>query len=611
MTAPPAPTPQAPSPRVLVSEPVAPKLESLIRDADARADRWFDGRKAPGLIYGVLVDGRLVHARGLGTLRVGAEAPPDLESAFRIASITKSFTAATVLLLRDDGRLALDDPAERYVPELASWRYPTADSPRITIRHLLTMTAGLPSDDPWGDRQQGLDLASFSELLRGGLSFAFTPGTRFEYSNLGYGILGRVITNVAGREYREVVRERLLQPLGMAATGYLAEEVPPERLAHGYVWRDDNGFLEEPMDGYGALASMGGVFTTLPDLARWVSGFVDAWPPRDDPDDGHPLPRAVRREMQQPIMPFALATLRTSAEVPTVESIHYGYGLFIVEDFRIGRTISHSGGYPGFGSQMRWHPASGLAVVGMANGRYAPVTPLLREMLTELIVGEAAPSRRIGPADATTAARSAVEALLARWDDATAAALFAMNVELDEPIEDRRRALDKLRADHGRLVPDPDLQARSESPFHLEWWLRGERGRVRVEILLSPELPPRVQALNLYSVPDPSPELAAAAARIVQALGPDDGAAPVIPAELPLAEAVDRAALGRALRATEARFGGLTLGPAIAGDGVKAATYRLTGEQGSVELAIEWSSEANALSSVGLLPVRQSSVDLE
>ena len=97
-------------------------------------------------------------------------------------------------------------------------RLPTTDSPPITIRHLLTMTAGFPTDDPWGDRQQGLDLGAFSKLLAGGLSFAWAPGTRFEYSNTGYGILGRLITNVAGREYRDVVRERLLRPLGMDST---------------------------------------------------------------------------------------------------------------------------------------------------------------------------------------------------------------------------------------------------------------------------------------------------------------------------------------------------------------------------------------------------------
>jgi hypothetical protein len=315
--------------------------------------------------------------------------------------------------------------------------------------------------------------------------------------------------------------------------------------------------------------------------------------------------------MQQPIMPFALATLRTSAEVPTVESIHYGYGLFIVDDFRIGRTISHGGGYPGFGSHMRWHPPSGLGVIGMANGRYAPVTPLLREILSELVASDASPSRRIRPVEPTIAARAAVEALLERWDEPAAAALLAMNVELDEPIERRRKAIQELRAAHGRLAPDPDEPTRSETPLHLEWWMRGDRGRVRIEILLSPELPPRVQALNLTSVPDPSPELADAAARIVAALTPSDGGTVAIPGDLPLSPAVDRAALGRALRATEARFGQLTLGPPIAGDGTRSATFRLLGDQGRVELALEWDPDAEALSSVGLLPVRLSSIDFE
>ena len=187
--------------------------------------------------------GELIHTRGLGTLRLGEDALPDAASVFRIASMTKSFTAATVLLLRDEGRLRLDDPIAEHVPELASLRYPTTDSPPITIRHLLTMTSGLPTDDPWGDRQQDLDLGEFSRLLAGGLSFVWAPGTRFEYSNTGYGILGRLVTNVAGAEYRDVVRERLLAPLGMASTGYLAAEVPPERLADGYVWRE-GGFLE-------------------------------------------------------------------------------------------------------------------------------------------------------------------------------------------------------------------------------------------------------------------------------------------------------------------------------------------------------------------------------
>ena len=144
-------------------------------EAALEAGSTRDGRSraspagtCPGLAYGVVHGDELIHARGLGTLRVGEDATPDARSVFRIASMTKSFTAATVLSLRDEGRLRLDDPIAEYVPELATCRYPTTDSPRITIRHLLTMTAGFPTDDPWGDRQQGLDLGAFSQLLAAG-----------------------------------------------------------------------------------------------------------------------------------------------------------------------------------------------------------------------------------------------------------------------------------------------------------------------------------------------------------------------------------------------------------------------------------------------------------
>src|SRR4029077_18431254 len=93
------------------------------------------------------------------------------------------------------------------------------------IRHLLTMTAGFPTDDPWGDRQQGLPLEDFSHFLAKGVTFNCAPGTRFEYSNLGYAILGRVVTAVTGMAYPDYVRHRLLNPLGMTRTGYEAEEV--------------------------------------------------------------------------------------------------------------------------------------------------------------------------------------------------------------------------------------------------------------------------------------------------------------------------------------------------------------------------------------------------
>ena len=348
------------------------ELDDALRAADRVADGFMAGNHVPGLAYGVVVDGDLVHSRGLGTLRVGEVAPPDADSVFRIASMTKSFTAATVLALRDAGLLSLDDPIGRHVPELADLRGPTADAPPITIRHLLTMASGLGTDDPWGDRQQGLDLGTFSDLLRGPLTFAWVPGTRFEYSNLGYGILGRLITNVAGLEYREVVRARLLGPLGLTATTYLREDVPADRLALGYLWRDD-AYDEEPIDGYGALASMGGIFTSVRDLARWVAFFADAYPPRDDQEPAaSPLSRASRREMQQAHNAYGpIVTQRGVGLDPEVSAGGYGYGLFVEDHLELGRVVHHSGGYPGFGSNMRWLPASGP-------GRHRPHEPPVR-----------------------------------------------------------------------------------------------------------------------------------------------------------------------------------------------------------------------------------------
>ena len=148
--------------------------------------------------------------------------------------MTKSFTASAVLALRDEGALGLDDLAEDYVPELRGWPAVTPDAPRVRIRHLLTMTAGFPTDDPWGDRQQGTPLPEFSEFLSGGVSFAWVPGTRFEYANLGYAILGRVISAVSGTPYADVIRSRLLAPLGMTRTGFDAAEFPLAELAAGH-----------------------------------------------------------------------------------------------------------------------------------------------------------------------------------------------------------------------------------------------------------------------------------------------------------------------------------------------------------------------------------------
>ncbi|HET9345488.1 MAG TPA: serine hydrolase domain-containing protein [Candidatus Limnocylindrales bacterium] len=552
---------------------------------------------APGVAYGVIDGGELIRAGGHGVARLGAAGPPGADTIFRIASMTKSFTAAMVLLLRDEGRLRLDDEVVGYVPEVAGIPRWSADSPPLSVRQLLTMTAGFPSDDPWGDRQQDLDPDDFATLLAGGISVAWPPASRFEYSNLAYAILGRVIARVTGVAYDEAVRTRLLEPLGISAV-FDDGLARPELLASGYVRRKD-GWLQEPNHGHGAFAPMGGLWASVRDVDRWVAGFTDAFPARDDPDGGHPLRRASRREMQQIQSPLPPELSWESADgAPTVKSGGYGMGLFITDDLSIGRMVGHGGGYPGFGSNMRWHPASGIGVVVLANSRYAPAYGLAVEALRLLVAAPEARIRRHEPWPETSAARATVERLIDEWDDAVASSLFAMNVDLDEPLADRRAALERLRATHGRLTAE-ETPGQSYSPANVEWWMKGERGRVRIEILLDPERPPRVQMLDVTSVPEPTERLAAFASRVAGLLAVPG---PAWPEDLPLAASVDRPALERRLRAAEALFGPVEVGPVVAGDGERTATWRLSGERGRLTLELALEADDGPLTKVALVP---------
>jgi CubicO group peptidase (beta-lactamase class C family) len=576
-------------------------LADAIRALDDRFSSLRDAARIPGVAWGVVRDGALVHAGGAGTIRDGEDRRPDAGSVFRIASMTKSFTASTILLLRDEGRLRLDEPVATYVPELARWPLPTADSVPVTVRQLLTMSAGLATDDPWGDRQQGLPLGDFATLLAAGPSFAWPPGTTYDYSNLGYGILGRVITNVAGAEYREVVRDRFLGPLGMTATAYSEEDVPEARLAPGYVRREDV-YAREGMDPYGALASMGGLFSCVEDLARWVAGFIDAFPARDDPEGGHPLRRATRREMQQVQRAFGPEVPAHAPDADAkVESRGYGFGLFVLQDLEIGTTVSHAGGYPGFGSHMAWHPATGLGVIGLGNVRYAPVRPVVAEMLAMLVRAEAAPRRQVVPVAAVDAFRPLVEGLLGRWDDAVADKVFAMNMDLDEPRDLRRAEAKKIAGELGPFRRDsarPDRPDRAASPAELEWWLRGARGWVRASILVTPEPQPRLQRMALLAVGDPSPVLRSVAERI---LGLAVEPAPAWPVDLPVREDLDTPAVLQALRAGGARFGTLRLGHPIDGDGRASSTFEIESDRGCLELKVTLDPDTDALTTAALL----------
>ncbi|MDG2074840.1 MAG: serine hydrolase [Polaribacter sp.] len=270
---------------------VAPKLLKLMED-------YAKKKKIPGISFGIVVDNELVVSSSTGIINIDSKSPAKTSSSFRIASMTKSFTAMGILKLRDEGKLSLEDPVSKFIPEMNGITYLTADAPTITIKNLLTMTAGFPEDNPWGDRQLHQPATMLLDLIKDDLSLSNVPSYGYEYSNTGYAMLGEIISRVSGTSYQSYLKSNVFEPLGMHETYWEIDNVPKEQLAIGYRWEKEQWRLE-PMLHDGSYGAMGGLITSIDDFSKYVSLHLSAWPPRNDKDNG-PVKRSSLREMQTP-----------------------------------------------------------------------------------------------------------------------------------------------------------------------------------------------------------------------------------------------------------------------------------------------------------------------
>ena len=469
-----------------------PVLDKIYAEYAAR-------QHVPGLTYGLVVDGRLVHTGAVGYTDVAAKTPAAPQAVFRIASMTKSFVALAVLRLRDAGRLRLDDPAEQYLPELK--KHPpllagaAADAPPFTIRQLLSHSAGLPEDNPWGDRQMGRPDTDLQALLGRGLSVANAPGVAYEYSNLAFALLGRLVTKVSGQPFQAYITTHMLRPLGMTSTYWDYRQVPPARLAHGYRWQDEK-WLNEPLLPNGeSYAALGGLLTSIEDFAKYLAFQASAWPARSGPDTG-PVRRSSVREAQQPWTFVGLnATYRYASgrACPMVNS--YGYGLRVAQDCAGRRYVGHTGGLPGFGSQWWLLPEYGVGVVAFVNQTYAIPTAANFAALDTLIALAKLRPRGVGASPILAQQKDKLAKLLPDWNTTADNPLFAENFFLDNDLVARRQATQALFAKAGRilsvgeLIPENQLRGRFQ--------LVGERATIDVFFTLTPENSARVQQLDL------------------------------------------------------------------------------------------------------------------
>lgn len=329
-------------------------------DPAAVVEAFFDRHRVGGAVVGLVADGELAwtHLHGYAEQREGS--PVDARTAFRIASITKTFTAATVALLVRDGVLALHEPVVRRLPELAAVG---DDAAEITVEQLLVHRSGLPRESPafdWSERR----LPTIAEILAEAdrVRLAGPPGGEPRYSNLGYQLLGELIARAAEMPYEEAVRARLLEPLGLAATAF--EPVGPH--AHGYEARVFSDHLPPADDRLKATSSDGGLWATVGDVARWAAVHL-----RGDAA----LPEEVLRELHAP---------RWDGPDPRPALGWYRSG--DDDDPRIG----HSGGTFGFSGRLELAPAHGLAVVVLAAGS-APAGELATRLL-DLAASHGVPS---------------------------------------------------------------------------------------------------------------------------------------------------------------------------------------------------------------------------
>jgi CubicO group peptidase (beta-lactamase class C family) len=473
-------------------------LQQLAPQVDATFRSFQEQAHVPGLSWGIVADGRLAHVGQSGVQDLKAKRPVNAETLFRIASMSKAFTALAILKLRDEGKLSLDALAETYIPEMRGWRYPTADSPRIRVRDLLSHTGGLVTDDPWGDRQQPMPEAEFSRVIAQGVPFTRAPGTAMEYSNYGYALLGRIVTNASGMNYSDYIQREIMRPLGMNSTGYEVRDAPLQRRAIGYRWENE-AWVEEPTMPHGAFGAMGGVQTSASDYARWVSFLLSAWPPRDGPETG-PVRRSTVRELAQGLN-FVQVARRpgASGENACPQAAAYAMGFRVAQDCEFGLTLAHGGGYPGYGSFLLLLPEYGVGIFALTNRTYAGPTVPVWDTAVALRQGGMLMPRTLAVSPALARTYQAAGAMYSAGSLTSGRQLLAMNFLMDRSVENWAREFARLKREVGECRTDAPITATGALAGRFTW--KCDKGEVQGNLLLAPTHAPSIQGLRLNPVP--------------------------------------------------------------------------------------------------------------
>lgn len=339
--------------------PLEQRLDRLVLE-------FYPSETDPGAAVLVAVDGKPVLRKGYGMADVekGVKVTPDM--IFRVASITKQFTAVCVLQLVQQGKVALDDPITKHVPGFDT------RGKTITVENLLSHTSGLPNYTTTSDYDKGMtrDLkpAEILELVAG-KPLEFEPGASFRYSNTNYVLLGMLIEKVSGRTYAENIETSIAKPLGLADTRYSRNDARTPRHARGYDQESSGRWVPMKPLSMSQPYAAGAIESTVDDLAKWTQALTDG--------------KAVDSKLLQGAW---------TPHKPTAGPSDYGYGWFIRTESG-ERWIGHNGGINGFMSASIWIPEKKVFVAILSNGLGGAAPEMLLRRLALEAVGRPEPKR--------------------------------------------------------------------------------------------------------------------------------------------------------------------------------------------------------------------------
>lgn len=323
---------------------------------DAFAAELSDGvteDSVGGLVAGVAIDGDLVWAAAFGWADRGRRLPMATSAVSRTGSISKSVTAVLMMRLVDEGVIGLDDAVEDHLPEMVGLLDRRPGAPAVTFRHLASHTAGLVREPDWPESVVG-PIELWDERIAQSIprtAYDSIPGARYQYSNIGFGMLGLALSRAAGRPFMELVTEEIFDPLGMTGSAFVVvgAELEP-RLAAGYAVRNGVVSGEQPAfehAGRGYKVPNGGVYSTVADLARFL-GAVSGVPGL------RILTEESRREMIR-------------VHTPEDPNDGYGLGFRVTLDDTGRRMVSHGGSVAGYTAHMAVDPDAGISVILLRN----------------------------------------------------------------------------------------------------------------------------------------------------------------------------------------------------------------------------------------------------